>query len=237
MGAHFKIFIYVLLVIGLVHSVHVLAARACQCEPLKGTIEDAVAEAFEMADDVFLGEITASELVDVTVSDEIVATYRRATFFVLQSWKGTAGSSIVVDMPENTTQCGPHEIDETGLFRDPVVGDWFLVYAHSESMAQPSVLMTHLCSRTAALCSGSGLEDIEVLSQIGITGFLRDGLTLAELEQSCEPDLCPNETGCCGIGVLSLCPLLTLALLCSAHNSGRSAYSMFKKMARRKCVC
>lgn len=231
---HLKTLIHVLLAIGLVQFLHVPATSACQCLPREGTIEDAVAEAFEMADEVFLGEITDSELVDVAVSDEIAVTLRRVTFLVLQSWKGTAASSLVVDMPENEGQCGPGEIDETGRPRDPVVGDRFLVYA--QSMTQSTVLMTNLCRRTAALCSGSGLEDIEVFSQIGIHGLLSNGLMLAELGQFCDSDLCPNETGCCGIGVLCLCPLLTLALLCSAHYTGQSSHWLFKKFVRRKCV-
>lgn len=190
-------------------SVHI--SEACQCEPVEGTIEEAVTTAFDRASDILLGEIAGAELVDVTDAGGHIATIRRVTFRVLQSWKGAAESSLTVDMAESGSECGPTEVDENGRERDPMDGDQFLVYARPKS--QSTLLWTSRCGRTTALCSGSGLDDIKVFEQLSIQPLVSDGLTLQELETTCgffeQPS---NGDGSCGIGLLSLVLLLAIGL-------------------------
>lgn len=191
-------------------------SEACQCEPVEGTLEEAVTTASDRASDIFLGEITSTELVDVTDAGGHIVTIRRVTFRVLRSWKGAAESSLTVDMAEGGSECGPTEVDEDGRERDPMDGDQFLVYARAKS--QSTLLWTSRCSRTEALCSGSGLDDIKVFEQLGIQPLVSDGLTVQELQATCgffeQPS---NEEGTCGIGLLSLVLLLAIGLLRGTH--------------------
>ncbi len=186
-------------------------SEACSCHPLEGTIEDAVAEAFDTANEVFLGEIIENGFVDITISGGIIRTVRRVNFRVLQSWKGSVEPTLTVDMPPNCAQCGPVTFDENGQGREPMDGDQFLVYAAPDS--QTTLLSTHICLRTSALCSDSGLVDIRVFEQLGIQPLISDGVTVAELEETCSSDQLTNENGACGIGFLSLFLLLAIGVL------------------------
>jgi len=191
-------------------------SEACSCHPLEGTIEDAVAEAFDRANEVFLGEVTENGFVDVTGLSGNIRTIRRVRFRVLQTWKGGTEPDLTVDMPPNGGQCGPEVFDENGSAREAVDGDQFLVYAAPGF--ETTLLSTHRCARTAAVCSDSGLsdsglDDIRVFDQLGIQPLMSDGLTLVELEGTCSSDELIDENGACGIGSLSLFLLLAIGVL------------------------
>ncbi len=187
-------------------------SEACSCHPLEGTIEDAVAEAFDAANEVFLGEIIENGFVDITITGGIVITVRRVNFRVLQSWKGSVEPILTEDMPPNCAQCGPVTFDEkNGQGREPMDGDQFLVYAAPDS--QTTLLSTHICLRTSALCSDSGLVDIRVFEQLGIQPLISDGFTLVELEDTCSSDPLTNENRACGVEFLSLFLLLAIGVL------------------------
>lgn len=116
---------------------------ACTCAP-----PDPPEAAFQKADAVFLGEVTAVELVQ---GESDFLAQNKVTFQILKAFKGVQGTHAEVLTPRSNVSCGyPFQKKEV-----------FLIYAFRES---EKGLDTTLCSRTQLRSEAT--EDLQYLATL-----------------------------------------------------------------------